>query len=376
MDRMAAAASTGHCPAISAQSDEDPAGLGITQGIAFPVRDCERLITSSNTHSDIITLTVIASQRVNPGMPEVHAECIRVVAPVESELVTDNPVTPREGETGPSNGREWCSSFISPNQAVADMYQRVYIWRETSYWSSSDWVWNSIFKTRQWLGSNQFAWTCDWHWGCCPCQTSTRRVPLAFASEDKAALEKLQEQGTIHPSCFPWAVPLVLARKKCGSVRTCVDYRRLNLLRRKDAWSIPCTQDCLDALKGSILFSTLDITSAYNQIPVREEDIPKTAFVTRYGLYEFTTMPFGLTGASATFQRLMEIGLSGLQWSACLIYLDDAIIFSQTFDKHLERIWLVLDRIAEAGLKLKPRKCHLFAKETSRLAGPKNSYRG
>ena len=103
-DRMAAAASTGHCPAISAQSDEDPAGLGITQGIAFPARDCERLITSSNTHSDLITPTVIASQRVNPGMPEVDAECVREVAPVESELFTDNLANPRESESGPSNG--------------------------------------------------------------------------------------------------------------------------------------------------------------------------------------------------------------------------------------------------------------------------------
>ena len=146
-----------------------------------------------------------------------------------------------------------------------------------------------------------------------------------------------------------------------------MDYRRINLLTRKDAWPIPRTQDCLDALEGSILFSTLDITSAYNQIPVREEDIPKTAFVTRYGLYEFTTMPFGLTGAPKTFQRLMEIVLSELQWSACLIYLDDVIIFSQTFDEHLERVRLVLDRIAAAGLKLKPRQCHLFAKEVTFL---------
>ena len=200
-----------------------------------------------------------------------------------------------------------------------------------------------------------------------PVKLPPRRVPLAFAGKDKAALEILQEQGTIRPSCYPWAVPLVLVRKKCGSVRPCVDYRRINLLTRKDAWPIPRTQDCLDALEGSILFSTLDITSAYNQIPVREEDIPKTAFVTRYGLYEFTTMPFSLTGAPKTFQRLMEIALSGLQWSACLIYLDDVIIFSRTFDEHLERVRLVLDRIAAAGLKLKPRKCHLFAKEVTFL---------
>ena len=103
-DRMAAAASTGHCAAISAQSEEDPAGLGITQGIAFPARDCERLITSSNTCSDLINPTVIASQGVNQGMSEINDECVRVVAPTESELSTDDSVKLGERENGPSNG--------------------------------------------------------------------------------------------------------------------------------------------------------------------------------------------------------------------------------------------------------------------------------
>ena len=200
-----------------------------------------------------------------------------------------------------------------------------------------------------------------------PVKLPPKRVPLAFAGEDKTALERLHEQGTIRPSCSPWVAPLVLVRKKDGSVRPCLDFRQLNLLTKKDAWPIPRTQDCLDALEGSTLFSTLDITCAYNQIPVREEDIPQTAFVIRYGLYKFTTMPFGLSNAAATFQRLMEIALSDLQWSACLIYLDDVIIYSQTFEEHVKRIKLVLGCIAQAGLKLEPKKCHLFKKEVTFL---------
>ena len=126
----------------------------------------------------------------------------------------------------------------------------------------------------------------------------------------------------------------MLVRKRDGSVRPCVDFRALNSMTKKDAFPIPRTQDCLDALEGASLFSTLDITSAYNQIPVRTEDIAKTAFVSKYGIFEFTTMPFGLCNAPATFQRLMDVALSGLQWTSCLIYLDDVLIFGRSFDEH------------------------------------------
>ena len=113
----------------------------------------------------------------------------------------------------------------------------------------------------------------------------------------------------------------------------------------QDAFPLPRTEDCLDAVSGSVLFSTLDITSAYNQIPVNEEDIHKTAFVTKYGLYEYTTMPFGLCNASSTFQRIIELALRGLQWITCLIYLDDVIIFGINFKEHLSRLKQVLMRI-------------------------------
>jgi hypothetical protein len=98
------------------------------------------------------------------------------------------------------------------------------------------------------------------------------------------------------------------------------------------------------------------MTSGYHQVPVKESDIPKTAFVTKYGMYEFTKMPMGLKSAPKTFQRVMELALQGLQWQSCLIYLDDVVIFSKTFDEHIERLSTVLDRIWTAGLKLKPEK--------------------
>lgn len=200
-----------------------------------------------------------------------------------------------------------------------------------------------------------------------PIKQPPRRTPHAFVGEDDKAIDKLLKQGSIRPSTSPWSSPIVLVRKKDGSVRPCVDYRQVNNVTRKDAYPLPRTQDCLDAVAGATIFSTLDITSAYNQVPVKAEDIPKTAFVTKRGLFEYTTMPFGLCNAPATFQRIMELALRGLQWVICLIYLDDVIVFSKTFDEHLKRLRAVLDRIRQAGLKLKPSKCHFLKSEVAFL---------
>ena len=124
-----------------------------------------------------------------------------------------------------------------------------------------------------------------------------RRIPLAFADEDCKELEKLKKQAVIQPSTSPWAAPLVMIQKKGGSARMCLDYCRLNAVTGDVAYLIPHMQDCLDAVSGSGAFSVMDIPAAYHQIPVAAEDIPKTALITIYGLYEFKTMPFGLKTA-------------------------------------------------------------------------------
>ena len=177
----------------------------------------------------------------------------------------------------------------------------------------------------------------------------------------------METQGIIRPSISPWASPIVLVRKKSGKVRPCVDYRRLNAITTKDAFPLPRVSDCLDSVAGATLFSCFDVTSGYHQIPVKESDIPKTAFCTKYGLYEYVSMPMGLTNSPATFQRLMELALSGLQWHTCLIYLDDIVVFGSNFDEHLQRVQEVLERIRTAGLKLKPEKCQLVQKEVDFL---------
>ena len=111
-------------------------------------------------------------------------------------------------------------------------------------------------------------------------------------------------------------------------------YRKLNSITHKDAYPIPRIDDTLDTLSGSQWFSTVDLLSGYWQVEVAEEDKPKTAFTTHEGLYEFNVMPFGLCNAPATFQRLMDLVLAGVQWSQCLVYLDDVIIIGRDFEEH------------------------------------------
>lgn len=142
-----------------------------------------------------------------------------------------------------------------------------------------------------------------------------------------------------------------------------MNYRKVNEATQKDAYPLPKIEECLDTLSGSKLFSTLDLLSGYHQFEVNEKDRPRTAFITKYGLFEYTRMPFGLCNAPSTFQRGMELVLRRLQWVTLLIYLDDVIITGKTFKEHLNNLGEVLSRFRKFGLKLKPTKCSLYREE-------------
>ena len=200
-----------------------------------------------------------------------------------------------------------------------------------------------------------------------PIRQPVRRIPPIRRKEARDLLQGMLSKGVIKPSTSPWASPIVLVKKKDGSTRFCVDYRKVNNVTRKDAYPLPRVDDILDTLAGSQWFSTLDLISGYWQVEVKEEDREKTAFCTPDGLFEFEVMPFGLCNAPATFQRLMELVLAGLQWTTCLVYLDDVIVTGKTFEEHLDHLGGVLQRIRDANLKLQPTKCALCSEEVKFL---------
>lgn len=163
-----------------------------------------------------------------------------------------------------------------------------------------------------------------------PVKQSPRRPPLAATAAEDQILDEMLETGVIEPSCSPWASPVRLVKKKEGTYRFCVDYRRVNAVSKKDAFPIPGIQDALDHLKGAKYFATFDLLSGYWQLGMTERAKERSAFCTRRGLFHFTRMPFGLAGAPSTFCRLMSIVLRDLLWKVCLCYLDDIIIFART----------------------------------------------
>ena len=207
-----------------------------------------------------------------------------------------------------------------------------------------------------------------------PITTGTRPIkqrPYRHGPAQEEEIEKqvqeLKEHGLIKEGHGAWSSPVVLVKKKDNSWRFCVDYRLLNEVTTKDAYPLPRIDDSLDALGGSKLFSTLDLTSGYWQVELEESAKEKAAFVTRSGLWEWEVLPFGLCSAPSTFERLMETVLRGLHWKTLLIYLDDIIVFSKDFDTHLERLAEVFSRLRQAGLKLKPSKCTLLAQRVQYL---------
>ena len=175
-----------------------------------------------------------------------------------------------------------------------------------------------------------------------PVKQQLRRMPETLKASVKEEVQKMLNQRVVRPSSSPWSSPTVLMRKKNRAWRLCVDYRKVNSMTRRDAYPLPRIDATLDALAGAQYFTTLDLASGYWQVELEEAAKEKTTFSTSFGHYEFNVMPFGLTNAPPTFQRLMDCVLAGISPEQCLIYLDDIIVFSQTFQEHLQRLSNVL----------------------------------
>ena len=187
-------------------------------------------------------------------------------------------------------------------------------------------------------------------------------IPVRQPARRQPEIQNMLKRGINEPSSSPWSSNVVLVTKKDGSVRFCVDYRVLNSLTKKDAYPLPRVDDCLDSLAGSKWYSTMDLNSRFWQVGISPESRERTAFSTSLGLFHFTVMTFGLENSPFTFERLMEIVFRGIQWVELLIFMDDILSMSISFEEGIERLERVFERLLAANLKLKPSKCIFFQK--------------
>jgi len=175
--------------------------------------------------------------------------------------------------------------------------------------------------------------------------------------EVQRQLEEYLDRGWIRPSSSPFGAPILFARKKDGSLTMCVDYRALNELTIKNRYSLLRIDELLDQLHGAKLFTALDLWSGYHQVRIHPADIPKTAFRTRYGHFEFTVLPFSLTNAPATFMGCMNDVLRPFLDKFVVVYLDDILIYSKTECEHLDHVRAVLEALKRHRLHVKLKKC-------------------
>ena len=196
-----------------------------------------------------------------------------------------------------------------------------------------------------------------------PVHSNPYRASPAERAIINKEVERMVQEKVIQPSLSPWSSPVVLIKKKDGTIRFCIDYRKLNAISKRDVYPLPRIDDSLAALSGNTWFSSMDLVSGYHQIPLNENSQDKSTFITEGGLYKWTVMPFGLSNAPATFQRLMDAVLAGLKWKTLLVYMDDICCFSKDFESHVYDLSEIFERLRTANLKLKPSKCHLFQKQ-------------
>ena len=186
----------------------------------------------------------------------------------------------------------------------------------------------------------------------------------AFIEE---TIEENLKGGIIRPSYSPWASPVCIIRKKDGYFRFAIDYRKLNEVTKREIYPMPRVDDTLDTLKDAKYMTTLDLASGYWTVPLKESDKAKTAFITHHGLYEYNVMPYGLCNAPSVFSRLMDAVMAGLKWQCVLVFIDDILIYSNTFEQHLVDIVKVFERLRTANLTMKPSKCHFCRPKLSYL---------
>ena len=208
-----------------------------------------------------------------------------------------------------------------------------------------------------------------------PVNRKQHRVPVAWQDDLKQQVSEMLSNGIIRPSASPWNAPVLLVKKKDNSIRFVCDFRGVNDVTKRDTYPLPHIKDVIDKMAGARYWSTLDAASAYWSIPLVESDKEKTAFSSPNGKFEFNVMPFGLSNAGASYQRMMDMCLAGLPSDRTLAYMDDIVVFNSTFEQHIQDLATVFDRLRSAKVSLKASKC-VFASEKVNFLGYELSFEG
>ncbi|KAL0534025.1 hypothetical protein IC582_028302 [Cucumis melo] len=203
--------------------------------------------------------------------------------------------------------------------------------------------------------------------GTVPISRAPYRMAPAELKELKVQLQELLDKGFIRPSLSPWGAPVLFVKKKDGSMRLCIDYRELNKVTVKNRYPLPRIDDLFDQLQGATVFSKIDLRSGYHQLRIKDEDVPKTAFRSRYGHYEFIVMSFGLTNAPAVFMDLMNRVFREFLDTFVIVFIDDILIYSKTEAEHEEHLRMVLQTLRDNKLYAKFSKCEFWLKQVSFL---------
>ena len=193
--------------------------------------------------------------------------------------------------------------------------------------------------------------------GTTPISRAPYRMAPTELKELKTQLQKLLDKGFIRPSVLPWGAPIIFVKKKDDTLRMCIDYRQINKVTVKNKYPLPRIEDLFDQLRRASVFSKIDLRSGYYQLWVMEVDVPKTAFRTRYGHYEFLVMPFGLTNASAAFMDLMNSVFRPYLDQFVVVFIDDILVYSKDAREHEHHLRIVLQTLRENKLFAKLSKC-------------------
>ena len=202
--------------------------------------------------------------------------------------------------------------------------------------------------------------------GTAPTSRAPYRMVPTELKELKIQLQELLDKGFIRPSVSPWGAPVLFVKKKDGTLRMCIDYRQINKVTVKNKYPLPRIEDLFDQLKGAGVFSKIDLRSGYYQLRVKDVNVPKTAFRTRYGHYEFL-VPFGLTNAPAAFMDLMNRVFQPYLDQFVVVFIDDILVYSRDDPEHEQHLKIVLQTLREKRLYAKLRKCDFWLKEISFL---------